>query len=130
MRAGVVLVALLIAVAPAAAATPARYWSTTKALHRIDGATIPVGTRAVRVHSATTLCAGEGTSIRRHGIRLWRRFACTYTTFTKAGVDRDLDFRIRTLGATRYAVSDAHWVRPARAAVSESSAAFPLASDG
>jgi hypothetical protein len=115
VRAGVVLVAFLIAAAPMAAATPARYWSTAKVLRRLDGAKLSVGARVVRVRSATTLCAGQGTSIRRHGIRLWRRFVCTYTTFTKAGVDRDVDFRVRTITATRYAVSDAHWVRPARA---------------
>lgn len=114
VRTGVVLVSLLIAATPTLAATPARYWSTTKVLRRLDGAKVTVGARKVRVRSATTLCAGQGTSVRRHGIRLWRRFACTYTTFTKAGVDRDLDFRVRAIDATRFAVTDAHWVRPGR----------------
>ena len=115
MRAGVVLVAFLVVAAPATATTAGRYWSTAKVLRRLDGAKVSVGARVVRVRSATTLCAGQGTSIRRHGIRLWRRFVCTYTTFTKAGVDRDLDFRVRTISGTRFAVWDAHWVRQARA---------------
>jgi hypothetical protein len=114
MKAGVVFIVLLLAAAPASAATPARYWSTAKVLRRLDGAKVTVGARTVRIRSATTLCAGEGTSIRRRGIRLWRRFGCTYTTFTKAGVDRDLDFHVRTLDATRYAVFDTRWVRLAR----------------
>ncbi len=115
MRAGVVLAVFLIVAAPAAAATSARYWSTAKVLRRLDGAKVSVGARVVRVRSATTLCAGQGTSVRHHGIRLWRRFVCTYTTFTKAGVDRDLDFRVRTISGTRFVVWDAHWVRQARA---------------
>ena len=106
----------LVVAASASAATSPRYWSTAKVLRQLDGEKVKVGTRIVRLRSATTLCAGQGTSVRRHGIRLWRRFVCTYTTFTKAGVGRDLDFRVRTITATRYAVWDAHWVRPARAA--------------
>jgi hypothetical protein len=116
VKAGVVFIAVLIAAAPTFAATPARYWSTAKVLRRLDGAKVTAGARSVRIRSATTLCAGEGTSIRSHRIRLWRRFVCTYTTFTKAGVDRDLDFHVRTIDATRYDVFDAHWVRPARLA--------------
>jgi hypothetical protein len=45
---------------------------------------------------------------------MWRRFVCTYTTFTRGGVDRDIDFRVRVRGATRYVVTDAHWVRATR----------------
>lgn len=116
MRAGVVLVVLLVVAASASAATLPRYWSTAKVLRRLDGDKVTVGSHVVRLRSATTLCAGQGTSVRRQGIRLWRRFVCTYTTFTKGGVDRDLDFRVRTINATRYAVWDAHWVQPARAA--------------
>ena len=105
----------LVVAASASAATSPRYWSTAKVLRRLDGDKVTVGSQVVRLRSATTLCAGQGTSVRRQGVRLWQRFVCTYTFFTKAGVDRDLDFRVRTLGATRYAVSDAHWVRQARA---------------
>jgi hypothetical protein len=99
---------LAVAAAPAQAAEP--YWSITKLLHRIDRTRIHVGTRTVRIDGFTTLCAGRGPSIRRDGVRRWRRFICTYTTFTKSGVDRDLEFRVAVRGVTRFAISDAHWV--------------------
>ena len=117
MRTGVVLVALcLLAAAPSAGAAAERYWSSAKLLHRLDGARVVVKGRTVRIRSATTLCAGRGTSIRRRGIRSWNRFVCTYTTFTKGGVDRDLDFRVRIRSATRFTIWDAHWVRAPRVA--------------
>jgi len=116
VRTGVVLVALsLLAAAPPAEGASGRYWSTAKVLRKLDGAKAVVKGRAVRIHSATTLCAGRGTSIRRRGIRLWSRFVCTYTTFTKGGVDRDLDFRVRVRSATRFTIWDAHWVPMPRA---------------
>jgi hypothetical protein len=43
---------------------------------------------------------------------MWRRFLCTYTAFTKAGPDRDLEFRVRILSKRRYLLRDAHWVHP------------------
>ena len=113
MRVGV-LAAILLFAAPTPADASVPYWSITKVLRRIDGARIHVGTRTVRVESDTTLCAGRGSSIRRDGVRRWRRFICTYTTFTKSGVDRDLDFRVRVLGMRRYAIYDAHWVTGGR----------------
>ena len=117
MRAGVVLVALcLLAATPSAAASAEGYWSSAKLLHKLDRARVVVGGRTVRIRSATTLCAGRGKSIRRRGIRLWSRFVCTYTTFTKGGVDRDLDFRVRIRSATRFTLWDVHWVRGPRAA--------------
>ena len=116
MRTGVVLVVLsLLAPATAAGGTADRYWSTAKLLRKLDGAKVVVNSRTVRIRGATTLCAGRGTSIRRRGIRLWTRFLCTYTTFTKGGVDRDLDFRVRVRSATRFTISDAHWVPSPRA---------------
>jgi hypothetical protein len=116
VRTGVLLVVLsLFAAAPAAEGASGRYWSSAKVLRKLDGAKVVVKERAVRIHSATTLCAGRGTSIRRRGNRLWTRFVCTYTTFTKGGVDRDLDFRVRVLSTTRFRVWDAHWVPMPRA---------------
>jgi hypothetical protein len=116
MRAGVVLIALVLLAAAASKAEATTgavpFWSTDKVLRKLDGDLVRIGSRRVRIHSDTTLCSGRGTSIRRNGMRMWRRFLCTYTTFTKAGVDRDLEFRVRVLGRTRYAVWDAHWVRP------------------
>jgi hypothetical protein len=118
MRRGFVLVplCLLLAAAPSAGAAAERYWSSAKLLHKLDRARVVVGGRTVRIRSATTLCAGRGTSIRRRGVRLWSRFVCTYTTFTKGGVDRDLDFRVRIRSATRFTLWDVHWVRGPRAA--------------
>jgi hypothetical protein len=114
VRAAVVLAVLLISATPVAAQTYARFWSVDKVMRKLDGDRIRVGTRTVRVHRETTLCAGRGVSIRRDGMRRWRRFLCTYTTFTKSGVGRDVDFRVRVLSRTRYAVYDAHWVSAAR----------------
>jgi hypothetical protein len=125
MRAGVVLIAFLLA-APAAADAAAPYWSIGKALRRVDGAAIRVGTRTVRIESESTLCSGYGTSIRHRRLRMWRHFDCTYTTFTKAGVDRDLEFRLHVRSATRFRFSDAHWI----SGVIGSSGAFPPASGG
>ena len=112
MRVALFLVAaLLVAATPTATASAAQNWSITKLLRRIDGARAQVGTRTVRIDSETTLCAGRGPSIRRNGIRMWRRFVCTYTTFTKSGADRDLDFRVSVLSARRFVIRDAYWVR-------------------
>jgi hypothetical protein len=116
MRAGVVLVALALVAAAASTADAAQsavpFWSMDKVLRKLDGDWVRVGSRRVKIHSETTLCSGRGASVRRNGVRMWRRFLCTYTTFTKAGVDRDLEFRVRVLSRTRYALWDAHWVRP------------------
>ena len=110
MRLGVVLAVFLLLATAAAASTSGRYWSIGKVLRRLDGVRIHVGTRTVRVDSESALCSGEGPSIRRQGVRRWQRFVCTYTTFTRAGVDRDIDFRVQVRGTTRYVVTDAHWV--------------------
>jgi hypothetical protein len=115
VRLGVVLVVIVLAVAaPAGARAPRWYWPVSKVMRAIDDVRVRIGTRVVRIHKETTLCSGEGPSIRRRGIRRWSRFACTYTTFTKRGVDRDLDFRVRVLGTTRFAITDAHWVAATR----------------
>ena len=113
MRVAAALIVALVfvfAVAPTAAQASVPYWSLGKLLRRIDGARVHVGSRTIRIVRESTLCAGRGRSIRRHGVRRWRRFICTYTTFTKSGIDRDLDFKVRVLGVKRYRIYDAHWV--------------------
>jgi hypothetical protein len=110
MRAGVVLVAALMLAAATAGASSPPYWSVGKVLRRVDGVAIQVGSRKIRVDSETTLCAGYGTSVRRGRLRLWRHFTCTYTTFTKALVDKDLEFRLHVRSAARFSVTDAHWI--------------------
>jgi hypothetical protein len=111
MRTGVVLLVALVLAAPGAAVGGTLpYWPLGKALRMLDDTRLRVGSRLVRIDSATTLCAGYGASIRRDGVRRWRHFACTYTTFTKTGVDRDVDFRLHVLSARRFSISDAYWV--------------------
>jgi hypothetical protein len=100
--------------APAAGRALRFYWPMSKVMRAIDDVRVRVGTRVVRIHKETTLCSGLAPSIRRAGIRRWSRFACTYTTFTKQGVDRDVDFRVRILGLRRFAITDAHWVTATR----------------
>jgi hypothetical protein len=115
VRLGVVLIVLLLAFAAPAAGRALRwYWPMAKVMRAIDDVRVRVGTRVVRIHSETTLCSGEGPSIRRRGTRRWSRFSCTYTTFTRQGVDRDLDFRVRVTGLKRFVISDAHWVGTSR----------------
>ena len=106
----VLTVVLLVVTAPAAGRALRWYWPMTKLMRAIDDVRVRVGTRVVRIHSETTLCSGEGPAIRRRGTRMWSRFVCTYTTFTRRGVDRDLDFRVRVTGTRRFVISDAHWV--------------------
>jgi hypothetical protein len=109
-----VVALLLAAVAPDTAPAATVYWPLAKAMRLLDGTPVRVGSSVVRIRRETTLCAGEGASIRRGGVRRWSRFACTFTTFTRRGLDRDLDFRIRVTGPRRFTIVDAHWVRATR----------------
>jgi hypothetical protein len=110
VRVGVVLAVLLLVVAPARAGIPGHYWSVGKVLRRIDGISLRVGARTVRVRSATTLCSGEGRAVRVRRVRMWRSFVCTYTTFTRRGIGPDLEFRVVVRTATSFRVTDVHWV--------------------
>jgi hypothetical protein len=108
----VVIAAVTVALASAsrASAVTAYYWSIPDVLRRIDGARVPVNGRVVRVKSESALCSGVGPSRRGRGVRTWQRFLCTYTTFTKAGVDRDLEFRVWVTGPRRFKIYNAHWI--------------------
>jgi hypothetical protein len=115
MRLGVALiVASITLTAPAAAVDVRAYWPHARLMRAIDNAPIHIRDRVLRVDRETTLCAGLGASRRVRGIRRWRLFACTYTTFAKQGVDRDLDFRVRVVDAQRFTISDARWVPASR----------------
>jgi hypothetical protein len=106
---------LIFLLAAAAAGRDSQsYWPMAKVMRSIDGARVRVGTRVVRIDTETTLCAGEGRSVRRRGIRRWSRFACTFTTFTRQGVDRDLDFQVRVVGRRRFVIYHARWVGASR----------------
>jgi hypothetical protein len=109
---GVVLSLLVLLTATTAQGADARYWSLQKVMRKIDEMQIRLNRRVVRVESDSALCSGEGASIRRGGVRMWRRFACTFTTFTKRGIDRDLEFRLRVTSATRFVVLDVRWALP------------------
>jgi hypothetical protein len=114
VRVAIVVAVSLAVAAPAAGRQLRSYWLMATLMRSIDGSRVHVGTRVVRIDSETTLCSGEGTPIRRRGTRRWSRFSCTYTTFTKQGVDRDLDFRVRVTGPRRFVIEDAHWVHAVR----------------
>jgi hypothetical protein len=110
----VVILSFLALAAPATAADPRSYWSVAKLIRAIDGAPIHLRHRVLHVDAETTLCAGRGAPRIVQGTRRWRLFACTYTTFNKQLVDRDLDFRVRVLGPRRFVIDDARWVVGAR----------------
>jgi hypothetical protein len=116
MRLGVSLVAAaaLALAAPSFADANGAYWPIGKLMRALDRHTVTIGGRVVHIDSETTLCAGRGASRRAGGARAWRSFACTYTLFTKSGVDRDLDFRVQPRDAKRLRITDAHWVGETR----------------
>jgi hypothetical protein len=113
-RVTLVLVVSITLAQPANGAGVASYWPVSKLMRAIDGKPVSVEGRRVRVDAETTLCAGRLAPRRVRGVRAWRSFACTYTTFTRKGVDRDLDFRVRTLDGKRFKITDAHWVAATR----------------
>jgi hypothetical protein len=116
MRLGVVLMLAVLVLGARAAegALTASYWSVARVMRAIDDAPVTIDGRKVRIDSKTTLCSGAGASRRDGGVRRWRRFRCTYTTFVKGFVDRDLDFDVRVLDARRFRIMDPAWVRDPR----------------
>ena len=110
---GVVSTVVVLAALPAAAGTEV-YWPIPKLIRMLDGARVSVPGGVIRLDSETTLCAGRGTPRRVRGARAWRSFACTYTLFTRKGVDRDLDFRVEIRDARRFRITEAHWVGETR----------------
>jgi hypothetical protein len=85
-------------------------WSMTRTMTRIDGANVSVRRWRAHVRSATTLCNGEGRGARWNGARHWRHFTCTWTVFDRRGlVDRDVTFRLHTLTARRFVISEARF---------------------
>jgi hypothetical protein len=107
-------IVFLVLAAPAGGHALTAYWPMTKLMRSIDEVRVRVGTRVVRIHSETTLCSGELRPIRRRGVRMWSRFSCTYTTFTRQGIDRDVEFEVVVVSATRFVIRDAHWITATR----------------
>jgi hypothetical protein len=105
---------VLLLALPSPARVPPTYWTVDRMMRELDTTRVELKARAIRVETESTLCSGEGAPIRRGGTRMWRRFACTFTSFDRQGVDRDLEFRVRITGATRFVVRDAHWIGAAR----------------
>jgi hypothetical protein len=105
-----IILGSLALAAPAGAHETPFVWSVAKVMRTIDEERIRVGESAVRIEAATTLCAGQGTSRRRGGVRRWKHFLCTYTTMTPRGIGRDVDFRVHVLGVRRFVITDARWV--------------------
>jgi hypothetical protein len=109
LRYGVAIVLCTFSLAaPAGAHDVPFYWSITKVMRAVDDTRVRVGTNVVRIRADTTLCAGEGRSRRRGGVRQWRHFRCTHTT--RRGLGRDIDFRVHVLGVRRFVITDARWV--------------------
>jgi hypothetical protein len=104
---GVIAAALVLA-HPVAAHSGPWCWTLGKTMRRIDGTRVHAGSRTVRVHSDTTLCSGDGWTIRRAGKRYWKHFLCTYTT--NGGLGRDIGFRVHVRGKLRFLITDAHWI--------------------
>jgi hypothetical protein len=104
------VVGALAVAAPAGAHDVRFFWSVAKVMRATDDARVRVGNTTVRIDEATTLCSGQGPSRRRKGVRQWRHFACTYTTITRQGLGRDLEFRVHVLGVRRFTLTDARWV--------------------
>ena len=111
VRLGVVLMVLLLVFAgPAAAHTRGGWWPVAKVMRALDGERIRVGSKRVRVDSATSLCSGERRVKRRGGVGTWTHFRCTFSTFTASGPGRDAEFRVHVLGPRRIGISAARWI--------------------
>jgi hypothetical protein len=111
MRLGVVVVlAMLVVAGPADGRELAPRWPLARTMQAIDGRRVLVDGRRVRIETDSTLCGGEGASVRIAGVRRWSRFACTFTTFGARGIERDLDFRVRVVGVRRLAIVNVRWV--------------------
>jgi hypothetical protein len=111
VRVGVPLVLLsLLLAAPAAAHTRGVFWPVAKVMRAVDDSRIRIGTRSLRIDIDTTLCSGEGRARLRQGVRTWKHFRCTFTTFTPRGPGRDVEFRVHTLDARRIAITNARWI--------------------
>ena len=104
-------VTALAATAPAGVAAPSVQWrwSLAKVMRSIDNARIHVGSRVVRVDSATTLCSGIGRGVRSGGVRRWAAFRCTYSAFVAGGI-YDCVFRVEVRGRAKYAIVNARWL--------------------
>ena len=105
----IALVLALSSTAPAAANVRRWQWSLAKLMRIIDKRPVRIGSRVVRIDSATTLCSGVGRGVRRDGVRRWGEFRCTYSAFLARGI-YDCSFRVHVRGRRTYAITDARWI--------------------
>lgn len=101
----IALVAL--AAAPVAASRPPSplYWSFAKVMVKIDGLYTKLDGKRIRIDAKLTLCSGRGRSVVVDGQRRWRSFDCIRTTIGPS--NRDIEFRVQTLGRHRLRLTDA-----------------------
>jgi hypothetical protein len=76
-------------------------------LRLIDRAQIRVEGRIHRIDASVVTCTGEGPSIRRNGARRWRHFECLESVLPP--VNRDISFRVHTLGRLAFVITDARY---------------------
>ena len=81
-----------------------------RVMRTLDGHRVSVAGKTLRIDADSTLCGGEGRSVRVQGVRRWVRFACTYTTFGRRGIERDLEFRVTVVDGRRLRIGSAAWV--------------------
>jgi hypothetical protein len=98
-----------VAASSASAHRHAPRWTVPWLMKRISGATVHVGTWKGRVEAQSTLCSGEGPAVRWGGIGHWRHFMCTWTTFAPGGISRDVTFRVHTITARRFLITNARF---------------------
>ena len=106
----VTLVLAVLVLAPVARThdTPSA-WPYRTLIVRIAGHPVtPLG-RRVRVDRDLVICSGDGTPIRRRGVRRWKHFICTQTLFDRSGVDRDITFRVHVLDRTRFLITNVRY---------------------
>jgi hypothetical protein len=100
----------MLAHAPEARAHDTRSaWPYVTLIARIDGKFVPLPNRRIRIDRDLVICTGEGTPIRRGGVRRWKHFTCTQTLFDRNRVDRDITFRIHVLNRTAFLITNARY---------------------
>jgi hypothetical protein len=104
------LVLAVLALAPEARTHDTRSeWPYRTLILRIAGKPVTLPDRRIRVDRDLVICSGDGTPIRRGGVRRWKHFTCTQALFDRNGVDRDITFRVHVLNRTRFLITNAHY---------------------
>jgi hypothetical protein len=99
-----------LALAPGARAHDTRSaWPYRTLILRIAGEPVALPDRRIRVDRDLVICSGDGTPIRRRGVRRWKHFTCTQVAFDRNGVDRDVTFRVHVLDQTRFLITSARY---------------------